>query len=162
MTVPESVLALIDERLVFPDLAARTRDTVLAEMARRLVEAGVVRDAATLAERLRQRERDGCTGLGGGIAIPHVRMREISDVILAVGVSKEGIDFGAGDGRPVTAVFLLLSPMDAPAAHLQALARVSKLARTPGLVEGLRRSSSSEEIRNALAEAEAPLGRAAI
>jgi nitrogen PTS system EIIA component len=156
-----SVPGLVDPRLVFPDLAARTLDAVLLEMAENLAAAGVIRDPAELALRLRKRERDGCTGLGGGIAIPHCRVQEAREVVLSVGISATGIDFGAADGVPITVLFLLLSPMDAPAQHLQALARLSRLVRTPGLVEELRRAGSREAIVGKLRGAEATASAAA-
>lgn len=146
---------LLDRKLVFPDLLASTSDEVFEELAQRLVEAGVVRDAADLTERLRKRERDGCTGLGSGIALPHCRLKEIADVVLAIGVSPRGIDFHAPDGGPVHVVFLILSPIEAPALHLQALARLSRLVRSPGVVAQLREAGSADRIVDRLREAEA-------
>lgn len=146
---------LFDRRLVFPDLRATTSDEVFGELAARLEAAAVVRDAADLAERLRRRERDGSTGLGGGVALPHCRLKEVLDVVLAVGVSPEGIDFRAPDGGAVHVVFLILSPVEAPALHLQALARLSRLVRTAGVVDQLRAAGSADQIVERLKEAEA-------
>lgn len=146
---------LAQPRLVFPDLRAHTLEQVLFEMAQALAAAGVVRDPVELSERLLKRERDGCTSLGQGIAFPHCRMESLPEVVLSVGVSSSGIDFGALDGIPITLLFLLLSPREAPAIHLQALARLTRLARTPGLAEQLRRAGSVEMIVQALREAEA-------
>lgn len=153
----------IDPRLVFPNLAARTLDDVLLEMASNLAASGVVRDPAELAERLRRREREGCTGMGKeGVAFPHCRMQGLSDVVVSVGLSAAGIDFGTADGRPIRLVFLLLSPWDAPAQHLQVLARLARLsARTPGLPDLLRRAGSPEAIVQTLREAESAAGAAA-
>jgi PTS system fructose-specific IIC component len=151
----------VDPRLVFPDLAARTRDEALAEIAGRLEAAGVVRDAEDLAGRLTKREREGCTGVGKGVAFPHCRVDGISDAVLAVARSSEGIDFGAPDGVPISVFFLLLSPKDAPALHLQALARLTRLARAPGLIDEVRAARSAEEIAAALRQADAALTTAA-
>ena len=149
--------ALVDERRIFPDLAGTTLDEALAEMAARLARAGVVSDGADLTRRLVERERMGSTGLGGGLAIPHCKLREIGDVVLAVGVSHRGIDFGAVDGLPVHLVFLVLSPADAPALHLQALARISRVIRLPGVAERLSEAATAGEIAAALKEAEGRL-----
>jgi PTS system nitrogen regulatory IIA component len=99
----------------------------------------------------------GSTGLGDGLAIPHCKLKELSDVVLAVGVSHRGIDFLSSDGVPVTLVFLVLSPADAPALHLQALARISRVIRMPGIAENLRRKETPAEIAAALKEAEGRL-----
>ena len=153
--------AEIEPRLIFPHLAGRTRDAVLREMATSLAEAGVVPDGASLAERLLKREHEGCTGIGKGIAFPHCRVDGISDAVLAVGRSVDGVDFGAPDGVPITVLFLLLSPKDAPALHLQALARLTRVARAPGLLEEIRRAGSAGEIATALRQADAALTTAA-
>ncbi|HEY6065214.1 MAG TPA: PTS sugar transporter subunit IIA [Thermoanaerobaculia bacterium] len=145
---------LVDERLVFPDLAGSTVEEVLAEMSTALAGAGAVRDADDLARRLVERERMGSTGLGAGIAIPHCKVRDLPDVVLAIGVSRKGIDFHASDLLPVTLVFLVLSPLDAPGLHLQALARISRIIRMPGVAEGLRTAPTAEAIASVLKDAE--------
>jgi PTS system nitrogen regulatory IIA component len=155
------VPGLVDPRLVFPRLAAKALEGVLLEMAENLAAAGVIRDPAELAARLLKRERDGCTGVGGGLAFPHCRVQGLDHIVFSVGVSEAGIDFGAADGIPITLLFLLLSPQDAPALHLQALARLTRLARAPGLVEELRRAGSVDSIVRALKEAEATASAAA-
>ena len=148
---------LLDSRFVFADLRGPGLEEVLGELARRLAAAGVIRDVQDLTRRLIERERLGCTSLGGGVAIPHCKSRDVDDVVLAVGLAPEGIDFQAADGVPVTLIFLILSPADQPAVHLQALARISRLLRTPGVVETLRRAKTREEILEALKEAQTSL-----
>ena len=145
---------MVNPGLVFTDLAGSTLEEALSELARRVAAAGVVRDAGDLARRLLERERLGCTGLGSGIAIPHCKHKEVGQIVLAIGSSREGVDFRAPDGVPVRLIFLILSPADAPALHLQALARISRLLRTPGLADNLRRAKTSEDIVDVLREAE--------
>ncbi|MFN2387319.1 MAG: PTS sugar transporter subunit IIA [Thermoanaerobaculia bacterium] len=146
--------SLVESRLVFPELQARTMQEALTEIARRLADAGVVADAEDLARRLLERERLGSTGLGSGIAIPHCKLRELQDVVLAVAMSGPGVDFHSSDGIPVSLIFLILSPADMPALHLQALARISRAIRRPGVADRLRVARSAEEISGALQQAE--------
>jgi mannitol/fructose-specific phosphotransferase system IIA component (Ntr-type) len=141
---------LLDPRFVFTDLKGPGMEEALGEMARRLAAAGAIRDAGDLTRRLIEREHLGCTGLGAGVAIPHCKCRDVSDIVLAVGLAPQGVDFHAPDGKPVTLIFLILSPADQPAAHLQTLARISRLLRTPGTSENLRRATTREEIVEAL------------
>jgi nitrogen PTS system EIIA component len=148
---------LVDPRLVFTDLHGRTLEEALGEMAHRIEEGGFVSDAEELSRRLLERERLGCTGLGAGIAIPHCKLKELQEVLLVVGVSPEGVDFGAPDGVAVTLIFLILSPAQAPAQHLQALARISRLLRWPGVADSLRQAGSRDEIVQTLREAETRL-----
>jgi len=148
---------LVDERLVFADLAGATVEDALVEMSAGLALAGRVRDADDLARRLIDRERMGSTGLGAGIAIPHCKLRDLSDVLLAIGVSRVGIDFHAADGVPVTILFLVVSPAEAPGLHLQALARISRIIRMPGVAEGLRAAATAEAIADIVRDAERQL-----
>ena len=141
---------LLDPRFVFTDLRGPGMEDVLGEMARRLAAAGAVRDAGDLTRRLIEREQLGCTGLGAGVAIPHCKSRDVSDIVLAVGLAPQGVDFHAPDGQPVRLIFLILSPADQPAAHLQTLARISRLLRAPGTSEQLRRATTRDEILEAL------------
>ncbi len=140
----------VDPRRIFPDLQGTTREEVLSEVARRLAESGVVRDAEDLTRRLIEREDLGCTALGGGIAIPHCKLKELSEVILAIGRRPGGVDFEAPDGVAVSILFLVLSPAQAPALHLQALARVSRWLKSPGVADSLRRAETRDEILGAI------------
>jgi mannitol/fructose-specific phosphotransferase system IIA component (Ntr-type) len=140
-------------RVVLADLAATTVEDALTEMSERLAEAGAIKDPAALAARLREREQLGCTGLGGGLAIPHCKWKGIDDVLLAIGRSRRGIAFGSPDGVPVTLIFLLLSPVDAPGLHLQALARISRRLKTPGLAQSLQQAQTAEELTDIWKEA---------
>jgi len=150
----------IDPRLVFASIPGRTREEVLAELSRRVATQGVVPDAAELAARLLDRERLGCTGLGDGIAIPHCKLPGIDRVAVAVATTEQPVDFGAADGKPIRLIFLVVSPTQGAAAHLQALARVSRMLRVPGVVQRLREASGSEQLRDVLREAEAGLPQA--
>jgi nitrogen PTS system EIIA component len=145
---------LIQPSLVFTNLAPASLENALAEMASLVAEAGVISDAADLTRRLLERERLGCTGLGAGIAIPHCKLKDVDGIVLAVGACPGGVDFHAPDGIPVTLIFLILSPAQAPALHLQALARISRLLKVPGVADSLRRAQTPEGLVAALREAE--------
>lgn len=148
---------LLDPRLVFRGLSGRTRDEVIRELAAQIAAAGRVRDPEQLTGKLLEREKLGCTGLGAGIAIPHCKWKGMDDVVTSIATTQEPVDFGAADGAPVDLVVLVVSPADAAAAHLQALARVSRILRTPGVATGLRTADSREKMLEVLREAEAGL-----
>lgn len=112
-------------------------------------------DQALVHERMTARERLGTTGFGAGIAIPHGRLPAIEGVKgLFVRLSR-AIDFKAIDQLPVDLVFLLLSPEDAGAAHLKALARVSRALRDRALGEKLRGAGSPDALYALLTHHEA-------
>jgi nitrogen PTS system EIIA component len=145
----------IDPRLVFFRIPGATRDALLAEFASRLAAQGAVPDAGELLARVLKRESDGCTGVGRGIAIPHCRLDGLEGEVVGFATAETPVDFGALDRVPVDLLFLVASPTQAAAAHLQAVARVSRLLRVAGLVEALRQARSAEELTEILRGAEA-------
>ena len=86
-------------------------------------------DAEAINEGLEQREVLGSTGFGKGVAIPHCRSNDVRRPTLAVLKLEEPIDFGAADAMPVSLFFALVSPENAGATHLYALAAVSRVMR---------------------------------
>jgi len=104
------------------------------------------------------RERLGSTGIGDGIAIPHVRnpvVLHVSRPTVTLCFLERPIDFGAIDGQPVRILFALISPT--VRAHLHLLSRLSFVLRDGGFRGALGRDASREELLAALTSAEAVL-----
>ena len=118
--------------LIFPDLPATDRAAVLRALSDKIAEHGLVRDSRELFQKLWEREQLGSTGVGSGVAIPHSKLPGLRRGIVAVGMVPGGVDFGAPDGQPVKLLFVVLSPSDAPAEHLQTLATISRWIRING------------------------------
>lgn len=106
-------------------------------------------------ERLSERERLGSTGFGGGVAIPHGKILGLEQVVGVFVRLVEPIDFQAIDDMPVDLIFMLLSPPDAGADHLKALARVSRKLRDRLFVAKLRGASSTDALYALLAGVDA-------
>jgi PTS system nitrogen regulatory IIA component len=109
-------------------------------------------DADRVFETLWQREKLSSTGVGHGIAIPHGRMATLEKIVGIFIHLEEPIDFEAIDEAPVDLAFTLLTPADAGADHLKALARVSRLMRNPSVCEKLRAASDKAQIYALLTE----------
>lgn len=103
-------------------------------------------DAATVTERLGQRERLGSTGFGGGVAIPHGKIAGLSGVVGLFARLDKPMDFAAVDDLPVDLVFVLLSPPEAGAEHLKALAKVSRRLRDRAFTAKLRGAGSTDAL----------------
>lgn len=111
-------------------------------------------EAAEVADRLSAREKLGSTGFGGGIAIPHGKIAGLPAVCgLFVRLDKP-LDFASVDDLPVDLVFALLSPPDAGAEHLKALARVSRRLRDRAFTAKLRGAGSADALYALLAGTE--------
>jgi PTS system nitrogen regulatory IIA component len=113
-------------------------------------------DREFLYQVLLAREALGSTGVGDGIAIPHVRnpiVLHLSRPTVTLCFLEHAVDFGALDGQPVSALFTLISPT--VRAHLHLLSRLAFALREPRFKEAVRTQASPEEIRAALQAAEA-------
>ncbi len=119
---------LMDPKRVKIGLQAKDKEGVLRE----LVELLDIpeENKEILLEALKRREELGSTGIGRGIAIPHSRSTVVDNLYLVIGVSKEGVDFDAVDGKPVHIFFLLVAPPNDPGSrYLIYLGRVAQLAK---------------------------------
>ncbi len=116
---------LTEPDLIEPFLDSIDQVTVLRSMAAR-VAAATGLDADLLYQRLDEREALGSTAIGHRVAVPHCRMEGVENVVLAIGVSRTPIDFGAGDLGPVQLVFVVVAPASRPAAHLRCLQAISR------------------------------------
>ncbi len=112
-------------------------------------------DARDVSDTLMKRERLGSTGFGGGIAMPHGRFAGIDRVVGIFIRLDAPIDFEAVDDLPVDLVFALLSPATSGAAHLKALARVSRLLRDRDFRAKLRGAGSRDALYALLAGVDA-------
>jgi mannitol/fructose-specific phosphotransferase system IIA component (Ntr-type) len=151
--VPGGSLALAEATapdLLFPRLDAEDADEVLGLLARGLAEAVPGLSAESLRRGFAEREALGSTALGGGLAVPHCKATAIQRAILAVARAPQGIDFGAPDGQPVRVFFAVVSPAQAPGAHLQLLAAISRWARGPRQLERLLEAGDRPAILAAL------------
>jgi PTS system nitrogen regulatory IIA component len=95
---------------------------------------------------LTEREKIGSTGFGGGVAIPHAKIDGLASVFGYFARLSAPVDFQSVDGLPVDLVFLILSPPDAGAEHLKALAGVSRVLRDRNTVAKLRGARSRDAI----------------
>lgn len=118
-------------------LKANSKKQLLQELAT-LASRGSGLGEREIYDALLQRERLGSTGIGNGIAIPHGRFAGIKQLVGVFARLDKPVDFEAVDGVPVDLIFVLLAPEGAGADHLQGLARVARLLRTPTAVQALR------------------------
>ena len=95
---------------------------------------------------LNEREQLGSTGFGQGVAIPHAKIEGLAGIYGLFARLSEPVDYKAIDGRAVDLVFLLLSPPDAGAEHLKALAAISRVTRDAATLERLRGARSRDAL----------------
>ncbi len=107
-----------------------------------------VGDRTRLAAAVLQRERMLSTGLGRGVAVAHGASSAVPEVVIALGISREGIDFDSFDEAPVHLLFVITNPPDRQLDYLAALAAVTKLVRDEGFRSGLQASLPPEQLEH--------------
>jgi len=147
-----SLADLIGPEVVKVPLAARTKNEALRELARVLLDAGKIRELEPACDALLAREALGSTGLEQGIAVPHAKTRAVSKLTAAIGISPKGIDFQSIDGQPAQLFFLLLAPPDQSGPHIQALAEIARLCKSPTFMRLLSAASSPQEVADLIRE----------
>jgi PTS system nitrogen regulatory IIA component len=103
-------------------------------------------DSAAILAGISEREQLGSTGFGHGVAIPHGKIEGLKQIYCLFVRLAEPLDYKAIDGRPVDLVFLLLSPPDAGAEHLKALAAISRVTRHAATLEKMRGARSRDAL----------------
>ena len=111
-------------------------------------------DSAPILASLMEREQLGSTGFGQGVAIPHGKFEGLGRIYCLFARLAEPVGYKAIDGRPVDLVFLLLSPPDAGAEHLKALAAISRLTRHAPTLDKMRGARSRDALAAVLMAAD--------
>jgi PTS system nitrogen regulatory IIA component len=103
-------------------------------------------DSPSILASLSEREQLGSTGFGQGVAIPHGKIEGLTRIYCLFARLAEKVDYKAIDGGAVDLVFLLLSPPDAGAEHLKALAAISRVTRNAATLEKMRGARSRDAL----------------
>ncbi len=134
------------------DMQARSKTEALAELASLVTKGSRDLNKSQICDVLQQREKQGSTGIGDGVAIPHGKIGDLEELILAFGRSKNGVPFDSIDGKPVHLFFLLLAPENCTGQHLKALAKVSKMLKTGNFRKKLTDAKSNSDLYNIIIE----------
>ncbi len=140
---------ILDEKACVPSLAAKNKEACLAELARVMSSAYGDLEETQALEELQAREGQGSTGFGGGVAIPHARLKSLDTFHLGLAVSKRGIDFQSLDKKKTFIFFVIVGAADQPQEYLKLLAQISRVAKNAAAVRELRAARSPLALREA-------------
>lgn len=141
---------LVGMNLVNADLKSLNKEDVFSEIVNALYDSKKIQDKNAAVSTLLAREKHGSTGIGGGVAVPHARLDSLSEAVLYVGISKQGIDFASLDGKPARIIILLLSPVSDIGTSLKILANIARMINDRYFTNQLMQASSNEELYNIL------------
>jgi nitrogen PTS system EIIA component len=135
----------LDFDAIKPSLSAGNKRALLQQLAQ-IAAARLGVDPGEVLSSVSERERLGSTGFGHGVAIPHGKIEGLSRIYCLFVRLSEPVDYKSIDGQRVDLVFLLLSPPDAGAEHLKALAAVSRVTRHAPTLEKMRGARSRDAL----------------
>ncbi|MCC5877817.1 MAG: PTS sugar transporter subunit IIA [Candidatus Sumerlaeia bacterium] len=130
------------------ELTSVYKPDVLEEMILLMGRSDRVDDLPQLREKVLERESKISTGVGMGIAIPHVKISTIRDFVMAVGVSREGIDFDSLDKAPTHIVVMIGCNVSQSGEFLKVLSRLVSGLRDPMVQEAILDAKSPQVIRD--------------
>ncbi len=135
-------------------LEGKDKKSVITELVDLLNDNGLLLDRDVALEAVLMREQTKSTGIGSGIAIPHGKCNAVKELVMAIGIAAEPIEFESIDGNPVTIIILLVSPANQTGPHIQALAKISRLMLDESFKHSLEKAISAEEVYELLSSKE--------
>jgi mannitol/fructose-specific phosphotransferase system IIA component (Ntr-type) len=145
---------LFTEDTVICGLRSASRDDCFQEMLGKLVEAKrlTAAESELALDAIRKREKVGTTGIGSGVAIPHVKLEGVKRIAAALAIHRDGVDFQAIDGAPVRVVFLVVRPAADDGEHLKFLQWVSRIGRNADFRRFIANATTPAEMLGLLHE----------
>lgn len=144
--VNSSLMKILSKNVISTDLHAENKDEVLEELVWLLEKSGKVLDHKEVLADIKAREKIMSTGLENGIALPHAKSNGVKDICVAIGVKKDGIDFGAMDEKKSKIFIMIVSPKTSGAPQMQAMAAVTGVLQKTDGIEKILSAKSSQEI----------------
>jgi fructose-specific phosphotransferase system IIA component len=145
----------LDASKVALNIEGKHRTQIIEKVLTQLHRAGAAFDEEEALEKVLKREELGGTGIGFGVALPHARLNSATEILVALGISKKGIDFEAMDGQPARLIFLVLAPEKEAETYLKVMARISRLMRKEEVREELLRCDRESEVASIIEKYEA-------
>ena len=130
---------------ILDDLKSQNKKGILEELVVPLSDSTGL-NTEDLVRVLMERERLGSTGIGGGIGIPHGKIKGLESLVLGFGLSRKGVDFESIDDEPTHIFFVLVTPEDSTGLHLKLLARISRILKNDTFKERLMNAADRDEI----------------
>lgn len=128
------------------ELKSADKNSIIEELIDLLVAAGKITDRKAALKVVMDREKKISTGMQNGIAIPHAKSEKIDCLVAALGIKKEGVDFGSLDGQPSRIFVLTISPAKRAGPHIQFLAEISRVLNNDVSRERILNAASKEEM----------------
>lgn len=146
--------SLLKENLIELELEGKDKAGIIDELVGIINKSGKAKNKKALVLALIEREKLGSTAIGNGVAVPHAKIDDIKQTVLAFGRSIDGVDFNSLDGEKTHLFFMLISPKEDIGAHLKVLAKISHLIKDRFMVGLFKKAKSKKEILSIISNLE--------
>ncbi|MGM0603895.1 MAG: PTS sugar transporter subunit IIA [Bacillota bacterium] len=136
----------INTNLINMNLESTKKNDVIKELINMVVDNDLITDSEKVYQKALEREEKGTTGVGKGVAIPHVKSSAVKKPTVAFGRSNNGIDYGSMDEKPTYLFFLIVVPEESHDQHLKLLAQLSRKLIHDDFRESLMEAEKPEDI----------------
>jgi len=147
-----SLGAHIDPAVLSPNLVGETKEDIIKELIRLVAKSGLVGDLDKVCADVMAREQSGSTGMQHGIALPHAKTKQVEQLVCAIGIKPEGMDFDSLDHELAKIFVLVLSPVDVTGPHIRFLAMISQILSENEERERLLKCRTSDEMYRLLSK----------
>ncbi len=137
---------VLNKEVVTTDLQGSTKREIIEELLDILMNTGKVADRSTALKDLLDREAKMSTGIQHGVAIPHAKTKAVTGLVACIGVHREGMDFESLDGVPSTIFVMTLSPENRTGPHVQFLAEISMVLKSPPVRSAIMKVTDPGEL----------------
>ncbi|EMF0516816.1 PTS sugar transporter subunit IIA [Enterococcus hirae] len=148
-----SIANVITEKLIRLEMKAKTKKEAILELSELLKENGIIKDVDDFSSDVFQREKEGITGIGNGVAIPHGKSASVIQTSLVVGKVATPIPWESLDEQPVKVIILFaVKDTDANTVHIKLLQKVAMLLAEDTIIEKMNQATSKTELMELLAK----------
>lgn len=138
---------VINRENVLVDIEGTTKEEVLKVLCNQLFNTGYINDVDDFYADVLAREEEGLTGLGKGIAIPHGKSESVINTTIAIGKTKQPIEWGSLDDKPVEVILLFaVKNSDATTTHIKLLQKVAIMLADDEFLVALQKAENEDEL----------------
>lgn len=138
---------VVKKELVFVDMEANSKEEVISKLSNELYQKGYLSDKDQFIKDTLAREKEGLTGIGNGIAIPHGKSEGVKKTTITLAKLAEPLEWGALDDLPVEVILLFsVKKTDETTTHIKLLQQVSIMLADDEFLHRLTEAKSSKEL----------------
>ena len=137
---------LLSRDNILMNLETTTKEGIITEMIDRLVASGRITNRKAALKAIMEREKKMSTGMQNGIAIPHGKTNSVPDLVTALGIKPEGMDFESMDGLTSRIFIMTLSPVNRTGPHVQFLSEISRILENPDVRSRIIQAPDADSI----------------